>query len=42
MDKGKIVETGSYADLCVAGGRFNRLLQASGIMVGQEKQLLAG
>jgi glucan exporter ATP-binding protein len=31
MDRGKIVEAGSYNDLSVAGGRFNRLLQASGI-----------
>lgn len=41
MDKGKIVEAGSYADLSVAGGRFSRLLRASGIVEGRELQLLA-
>ncbi len=41
MDKGKIVEAGSYADLSVAGGRFSRLLRASGIVEGRGPQLLA-
>lgn len=31
MDRGKIVEAGSYRDLCASDGRFSRLLQASGI-----------